>query len=392
MILGTAGAMFKGRILTSLFSILGLLSVVSFARFETPDDSDLLYYAGRRLGSTPEQQVREADKILKQVKARIETRNVKTETVQLSDQQGRVYRALKIVPGASSPLNQEAERVSQSLFNIPLLFSPYDLSRGGSSAFFDPNGSKIGVSYAFILGNVQHESYRHELMHAETFARVMRKQTDLYAGVLKLLQGEAMSTRNRRSYFRFASLDEMVTTSYSLSLTAQVVGDLMKSTTREQFMSSRGQAQALGDEMSHSIEMGLGLAKQVIDITTQALEQPWSISSLELKLGTGSSKHYRSVSLVNSYQREFENGRGFDRPLPKGTELTLYWSERPTDAQITARLTRLKTLAEDTERQLKAANDCLSIMIERIDVERTDWNCLLARAPTAFQTLKPWSP
>src|SRR5690606_5102788 len=142
-------------------------------------------------------------------------RGIFVKKINLKARDGSSYPALEILTHGSSEQNQEARRVSNEMAKIPLIFSPYDLSFG-SNAFFDPNGSKIGVPYRFFIDGAQDSSYLHELYHAETYKKVMTGENTIWAGVIQAKDGKQISKTNSSYYFRFASLDEIAATALSV--------------------------------------------------------------------------------------------------------------------------------------------------------------------------------
>ncbi len=373
--------------LNSLWLVLAL-SLTAPHSAQAQDDSDLLYYVGRSLGNTPEAQVRESERIIALVESRISARGIRVRRGSEVDRQGRNYPILILEPVENgNPINREVLRISRTMNGLPVIFSPYDLSRGRSAAFFDPAGTKLGVSYAFILGNATDSSFQHEVAHAETFRRLQANEPAPWGGLMKLLNGERMSLGNSGGYFRFASLDELLTTSLSLKRNNEEAQAIRAHTSRAEFIRHDGPGGEFIQLIAHDIETAIGLARQYIDLLTRALATQPRTEPLALRLGTVTRNLTQTSYLLDAYKREIIAGRGTDLPVPQGTLLTLYWSFAPSPAAITARLQTLTNLSNQALAELRETDRCIYRGIELADADRTNWDCLTARAPRAFELL-----
>lgn len=365
-----------------------LIAFVVAAPTRANDDSDLLYYVGRSLGNTPEAEIRETDRILGIVETRVTARGTRVRRAQEVDRQGRSYPILVIEPiDNGNAINQEALRIARTMNGLPVIFSPYDMSRGRSAAFFDPAGTKLGVSYAFILGNPTDSSFQHEVAHAETFRRLLNREPAPWGGLMKLLQGERMSSENHGGYFRFASLDELLTTALSLKRNNEEAQAIRARITPAEFLRHDGPGAEWIGSIAHDVETAIGLARQYADLATRALPAPARTEPLALRLGTVTQNLTQTSFLIDSYRREIIAGRGTDVAVPQGTLLSLYWSVAPTEAAIQARLRMIQTVSNQALVELRETDRCIYRGIELADAGRTNWNCLAERAPRAFNLI-----
>jgi hypothetical protein len=352
------------------------------------DFSEILYYQGRSLGSTPAAQLAKTKEILAALKPVLESQGVETVTKNLKDRAGNSYPVLVILPSSRSALNQEAGQVSSLLNGLPLIFSPYDLGRSGANAFFDPSGEKIGVSYRFILGDFRDSSYLHELSHAQTYARVMKGAHSLWAGVMELLKGENMSDHNRSYYTRFASVDELPATAYSLFLETNQILDYKRTLSAAEFLKGTEELNQTLREIHHSTKVGQALALQSADLAARALETRPTLETVTLKLGRSSKEVIATVFLLDSYSRTFVAGRGVTEPQAQGVRYKLYWSTKPTDAQLSQRLTALVKLGQEAYAAFQKTEKCLYVLVEFPDLGKTDYRCLEAQGALAHKILQ----
>lgn len=367
----------------NIFIFLSSLLSLAFAQ----NNSDLLYYRGRSLGNTPQQQITKATEILQVIKKRTDDLGVSTAIQSFKDKKGNTYPALVIEAQGTHELNQEAKRVSNLMGKLPLVFSPYDLGRSGADAFFDPEGSMLGVSYDFVLGNVKSSSYLHELYHANTYLNLMQNKGSIWAGMMKVLSGTYLSNLNTSYYFRFASLDELPSTAYSLKLDTEQILKLKATLSPAQFNASRGEVEYLLGEIYLSVRAGYYLARQVRDLAQRAQDQVAQEEQMSLKLGTLTKKISVSSYLLESFSREIIGGRGTYVGIPDGSELKLYWNNDMLPTSKAPRLQEIVMRATRAEEAFKVAEKCIDVLIEFPQVSKTDFNCLKSRAHLPFSQL-----
>jgi hypothetical protein len=194
--------------------------------------------------------------------------------------------------------------------SIPLVLSPYDLSYG-INAFFDPNGSKIGVPYAFLLeGGEKDPSYLHELYHANTFQKLISSQESFWAGIMFVNQGHFISAKNRQYYFRRSALDELVATSLSVQLDMQRLAYLQKTKTKEEFNSYESEAHDVLSNIYFGVQVGQKLAQQVVDVATRALlAKPVSKETM-MTIGSKTQAVIETTYSLDSYSWEIVAGKG----------------------------------------------------------------------------------
>lgn len=351
--------------------------------------NEVMYYRGRSLGNTPHEQIKKSKEILSKAKILLDESGTKTSRVYYKDNAGNSYEALRIVPYGENPLNREARRVEKELSGLPLVFSPYDLSRSRANAFFDSDGSKIGVSYRFVEGDSEDPSYLHELQHAMTYKSVLRGRNFLWAGVIKAPFGKYISSKNTSYYESFASLDEVVATSLSIMLDVAQIGELRRTSSPVEFNRSRGLADTLLNEIYHSIRAGKFLAKQVEDISERALEMagPKTLS-VDFVLGKEKKKVFTTLFQLDAYGREFRNGKGVVVSYPKETEWKLYWPTNYSNSELRGRLMKLNRAGRELAEKFERVEGCIDILIEYPQIEKTDFKCLENNARIPFLTFQ----
>lgn len=161
-----------------IFIILLLFSFLSFAQTAEGEYRSLW---GSNFGRTTEQRIQKTEQVLAAAERAADEKGISYRRVSLKNREGASYPALEILPQGSSDQNREAARLAREMSSLPLILSPFDLSTG-SAAFFDPNGSKLGVPYEFLFENgTQNSSYLHELYHAGTYQKVLTNKNALWA-------------------------------------------------------------------------------------------------------------------------------------------------------------------------------------------------------------------
>ncbi len=344
---------------------------------QTNLESSFLSNAGRRLGSTTQEQLRESDKIIEMAKQIAYERYIEVKEVRLKSSQGVSYKALQIVSGNSSLQNKEAARVARSMNNLPLVFSPYDLGFG-SNAFFDPNGSKLGVPYRFFTEGIKSSSYLHELEHASTYWKVLNNRSTIWAGVMRVLKGEQLSPSNNQYYQRFAALDEILATALSIDLDTKDLVQMKRVQTPNEFHRSRGDAANKLNEIYFSAKAGESLARQNADLAQRAIGilNSAKIELIQLKLGNSSKSIYATTFILDSYSRVMSNGRGSYAPNKDGASFTLYLSTRPTANDLKNRLSAIVVKSQAAEAHFKNVAKGIYVAIEYPDLARTNVDAL----------------
>lgn len=351
------------------------------------DYSNVLYYRGRSLGNTPAASIAKAREILTQVQIYANEQGTITKVTTLTDKAGNSYPVLVITPVKGSALNTEAERVARLFGGLPLVFSPYDLGRSLSNAFFDPTGKMLGVSYDFILGDYNSSSYLHELYHASTYQKVLAGKNPEWAGVIRAIKGHYVSSKNTEYYTRFVSLDELPATALSLHLDTQNLLQMRRTQTPQEFNTSRGAADNLLNEVYFSAKVGRYLARQVQDVLARALLSSATPQNAPMVLGTSTKNIPTLTFLLDSYSFPTTGGRSSLIPEAEGTEFKLYSSVALTPSFLQIRLQNLIAKARQSEAAFERTEKCVYVMIEYPRLEKTDFGCLEREASKPFSFL-----
>lgn len=332
-------------------------------------------------------QVSKARELVNAAKKIADEQGTVTQIKTLTDKSGISYPVLVVSAVRGNELNNEAERVSRLFGGLPLIYSPYDLSRSGANAFFDPAGKMLGVPYGFVVGDYNNSSYLHELYHASTYQKVLNGQNPLWAGVMKVLKGDYLSSRNTEYYTRFVSLDELPATALSLRLEALNLLQLRRTQTPQEFNRSRGAADSLLGEVYFSANVGRHLARQVQEVLTRALSTQSSSGTTQLSLGR-LKKNLPTVTLImDSYRYPNTGGRSTLLAEPQGSEIKLYSSTALTSSSLKNRLTTLISRARQAEAAFERAQKCVYVMIDYPKLDKTDYGCLEREAGKAFSLL-----
>lgn len=364
-----------------------LLSFLILSRAFAQDYSSILANKGASLGNTPQAQIAKTREILALVKAVTDAQGTVTEAATLQDTQGNSYPVMVIKAVNGNLLNQEALRVFRVMSGLPIVFSPYDLGRSRSNAFFDPTGKMLGVSYEFILGDKDNSSYQHELYHAWNFQKILGGAGSLWTGVMKVNKGENLSSVNRDYYQRFASLDELPATALSLWLDTVRILELKRTQTPQEFNESRGKADELLGEIYQSVKAGSALAKQSREVMERALKTEAHVNQAPLKLGNTTRNVGTTIFNISSFAWEIKSGRGTLVEVPKGTEVKLFWTRTPGANELHTRMREIIRRSILAEAAFKQAENCIYVMIEYPKLEQTNYGCLEQSAPRAFAVL-----
>jgi hypothetical protein len=371
-----------------ILSIL-LLLLISISSFAQSLETEFLYYEGRSLGNDFNSKLSKSRKILELAEEISREKGINTNRIELKTRDGKSYPAIQISTFGSSEHNVEAKRVASSMSGLPLVFSPYDLSNG-SSAFFDPDGSKIGVPYNFFVQGRGDSSYLHELYHAGTFHKILRGEKTVWAGVMKVTKGTYISEKNSDYYFRFASLDEIIATALSLKLNSEELSELQKVLTPADFYRSRGAADKKINEIYLSAVAGKYLAKQSADVARRALlKVNQSVTAPhKLTLGKTTRNIYATTFSLDSYEREYQAGRSFLMAINDGLIFTMYSTSKPSISELSNRLNQIISKSTASEKLFTDAEKKIYVLIEFAQLDRSDLPGLYSVAPLPFRSLQ----
>lgn len=343
-----------------------LFSFTLYAQVTDADISQFYHSASGRFGRYDDQNevVKKInDHAIKIAKSKnIEVKKIKFDNIE----------ALKILPSYSSKINQEALRVEREFGGMELIFFVYHLKRGGSNAFFNPDGSVIGVPKEFILGEFS-ESYFHELAHARTYQRIIKGLDDTYAGLYKALEGFQVSRALSGGYARFASLDEFKTTLYSASLSMKKLFDIYNQTQdKKAFYRNRSNEELLS-EILHSLEVGANLSKQVSDIAERVIthlnQSEFELATTKLRLGSElESSVYSFKVLSDSYSAETA---GRYTIHSKGSLFTFH-SLTKDKTQLIKRLSKLSLEGKKLANEALEIKKLIGLRIMYADLATTD--------------------
>lgn len=362
-----------------------LLLLSSFLSFAQSLESEFLSQQHENFGRTYEQRLSKTNEVLLVAEKFAEEKGIQLKRINLKNREGKSYSALMILPQGSSSQNQEAQRIGRTMSNLPLVFSPFDLS-SGSDAFFDPNGTKLGVPYGFFTTGPTEASYVHELYHAGTYAKVMTNKKAIWAGVMKIVKGTYISLANGQYYFRFASLDELNATALSVKLETEELMALYRTQTPKDFYRSRGAADQLLNSIYQTILAGKYLAKQAADVASRSILKIGSAEnkSINLSLGDSTKAVFETVFNLDSYDREPGN-RSIAHP--NGTVFSLYSTTAESPESLLKRLNEIKLKAVEAEKMFSEIEKKIYVMIEYPGLEKTDLKGLAALAPGPFEYL-----
>lgn len=358
-----------------LFFISVVISISVSAQIPEQEYKSLI---SSSFGKTYEQKITRTEQVLKAAEKLAESKNIAVKSISLTNRQGQVYPALQISPAGISRQNQEAGRVAQEMASIPLVLSPYDLSFG-ADAFFDPNGSKIGVPYEFLLEDGEKDSsYRHELYHAMTFQKVVSGQNSFWAGIMFVNQGHYISSVNREYYFRRSALDELVATSLSVQLDMRRLAHLQTVLTTKELNNYHGEAQYLLNEIYFGSVVGRVLAKQVADVADRAMQSHPKIKSSTMTIGNKTQNITETTYTLDSYTWEIIAGRGEAVPVENDMTFSLYSAKPHTDQELGKKLSDMIRLAQQAEELFKKIESRIYVLIEYPDIAKTDVKALLS--------------
>lgn len=289
------------------------------------------------------------------------------------------YEVLRVLAQGSSVANREAARVEKEFEGLKLILSPYDLKRSGSEAFFNPDGSSIGVPSDFIYNRLS-EAYWHEIKHAITFQKIIKGREDQYAGLMTVKNGTYLSQSNLASYFRFSSIDEFRATLFSASFDMHNLYENFKNSKGKDFYNESNES--LLTKVYNSLNAGKGLCGQIKDVSLRSIESlnkaNYTVAKSTLKLGSrGKRDIYHFVIKIDSYERELMpgGGRTYLKAIENGAEIHLYSLTSDID-QIVRRLDKLAREGDDFKREVELILRSIPVRIEFPDLARTQIDSL----------------
>ena len=373
---------------TILILILVLFTTLAFGQVS---ESTFLGLERQNYGTTFEQKLKKTQEVLVTAEQFAEENGISVSRTNLKNKEGKSYPALVIETRGSSPQNIEAARVARVMSNLPLVLSPLDMS-SGSAAFFDPNGSKLGVPYAFFTEGVNNSSYLHELYHANTYQQILSGKPAPWAGTMRVLNGFFISSKNTSYYFRFASLDEINATALSIKLDADYLAELKRVQTPQDFNRSRGAADNRLISVYQSALAGKYLARQAVDVGTRALAKlsESKTKTAKLTVGTNSKNVFETSFSLESYSHEIVGSRGANgnHAIADGLSFVMYSSKSPTTAELTKRLQDIISKSTAAEKLFTDVEKNVNILIEYPQIAKTDINALQRAAQLPFKLLQ----
>lgn len=368
---------------TLLLIVLLLLSFVSWAQTSLSDIPELNY----GFGNSPSSRLGRSEEIVSLTKKIALENGIQTKEIRLSDRKGQSYTALQVLPSGSHSLNKEALRIDRLMSGLPLVFSPYDLSFG-SNAFFDPNGSKLGIPYEFFVVGARSSSYQHELLHAGTYVELIAGRTPEWSGLVKLIKGTSVTDVNQSYYFRFSANDEILATALSIKLDAQILVQMKKSQTPKEFNDFHGKASDTLNEIYFSALAGISLSKQTQSLANSALKNLDKALIFEEALSLGRMK--KNITVVefklNSYDRSSATSY---QALAEGTSFKLYFTKRPNTVQIETKLRGMIRKSQTAQSLFTQVEKSIPVLIEYPQIDKADISKILNLSSGPFEALLP---
>jgi len=296
------------------------------------------------------------------------------------------YDAAEILPTYASKEIGTSVTLWKSLLNdIPFLYAPEVVLPKSTSAFMDPKGAFIGVDHEFILAPKKiPSSVIHETYHAFTFKQVQTLSEDLYAGYYSVSSGSFLSPDNQEYYFRFGSIDEIVATALSAKI------DTFKLLTESDL--SKDEKENLLSEIYFSLNIVERLSRQMINVVNRLkARNDYSVSQHTLTLGKVSKEISQITFNLESYERDVKPGGGgtYMKPIVNGAKVIFY--AIPTSNKkdyLKTRLEKLQAASEETVNLVRDAKKCVFVVIEYPRLEKSDLECLRAKAPKIFERLE----
>ncbi len=361
-----------------------LLSFVSWAQTSLSDIPELNY----GFGNSPSSRLNRSEEIISIVKKIASENGIQTKDLRLTNRKGEAYTALQVLPSGPHSLNKEALRIDRMMSGLPLVFSPYDLS-SGSNAFFDPNGSKLGIPYEFFEVGPKSSSYQHELLHAGTYVELIAGRTPQWTGLVKLLKGTSVTDVNQNYYFRFAANDEILATAFSIKLDAQILVQMKKTQTPREFNDFHGKASAMLNEIYFSALAGVSLSKQSQSLASSALKNIKSAVIYEDVLTLGRVK--KNITVVefklNSYERSSATSY---TSHAGGTSFMLYFAVKPTTAQIESKLRNMVQKSQTAQNLFTQVEKSIPVLIEYPQIDKADVEKIYKISSGPFEALLPY--
>lgn len=367
-----------------LFFYFVFSTALSFAQYT---DEDLLKTDRKMPFGRMEQRLRVTTEALEVAQPYLDRKGVRFSPITLNTKQNVSYTALEIETFGDSEQNNEARRVADMMGEMPLVFSPFDLSFG-SNGYLIPDGSQLGVSYGFLIDGPEDSTYQHELLHATNLNDVVNGKNPLWTGLMEATSAEGhVSDKNSEGYSRFAALDEMVTSALSVKLDAIKLAKLKASQTPKEFNDRWGSGHALLSDIHFTLQNAERLSKQIAHLCERALLKldNVQIESVPMTIGKKKQSRFHAVFTLESYKYEY-GGRGYVA-IPNGTKFKLFYGTHPTKAQLKARLEKILALSKAAEPKFLAARKSIHMGLELVDVAKSDIATLMKLAPAPYALL-----
>lgn len=318
--------------------------------------------------------------------------HIQFEILHFKNLKGQDYPVLVILPALESSQNKEALRVYNTMNKMKLVFSPYDLGNS-IDAYYDPDQGYIGVSYKFLTQiSDSDNTYKHELYHVETLLNL--NKASAWAGLIEAKKRTFVSTKNDFGYHNFLSIDELLTTAFSLKLSGDRIYQLKKALSIKDFNESRGYADEELREIYHLAQSGYYLALQLADVITRALSVDPSSIDLRYenyKIGEENVTYPETLFYLDAYERKHTVGFGTSYvPVQKGTQFKLLWVDpniSPNHESLKRRLIELKGKAEISVAHFKNVKDSIFVLIDYPQIEKTNIEKLFHLSQIPFSLL-----
>lgn len=349
-------------------------------------DEDLLRTDRKMPFGRLEQRLRVTTEALNVAQPYLDRKGVRFSPITLQTKQKDTYSALEIETFGDSKQNHEARRVADLMAELPLVFSPFDLSFG-SNGYFIPDGSQLGVSYGFLIDGPEDSTYQHELLHATNLNDVVNGKNPLWAGLMKVTSPEGyVSDKNSEGYARFAALDEMVTSALSVKLDAVNLAKLKATQTEKQFNDRWGTGHALLSDIHFTLLNAERLAKQIAHLSERALLKldNVQINPVPMTIGNKKQTRFQAVFILEAYK--YGGSRGYVA-IPNGTRFELFYGTQPTKEQLKARLEKILAFSKTAEPKFAAARKAIYMGLELVDVAKSDIDTLVKLAPAPYDSL-----
>jgi len=330
----------------------------------------------------------------------LSTQGIQFNIIEKETKTGSI-RVFEILPVPhQSPLNDLADELFKTHLGLKLIYDPYHLAISGAAAFFSPKENILGISHQSLVAPYMTESLKHELFHAQEFVHRLTGVQTCYHGIVQLSGtsgGHWVSEKNRSYYIQFMSFEEPQGYLISVRELLKQLNKLRNGGTPQSQSSSHDQIEALLDDLRFAADVGYSLSLQTEDVckrAAQTIEIPDGVQFYAHRLFANSepdSPHRDVVGcdlFIQSYSREFHSGVGTTVEYPGGAKITYYLvSDSQRGFLEKNNLLALKDASregflegagmnEETTRIFAKILQALPLFMERVDMERTDFNSL----------------